>query len=87
MQNDVRGLGWLASVVFAGTLLLAVGGETAAPRAGGPSIGGRLASLVTCVLPQNAASPPTRTNAGSEAMTEDCGPSPPYRLSKVWITC
>jgi hypothetical protein len=87
MQDEVRGLGWLVSMVVAGTLLLAAGAGTASRTAGDPSIGGRLASLVTCVLPQTLASPsPTRASA-SETMREGCGQPPPYRLSKFWIAC
>ena len=88
MRDDVTERGWLASiVVVAGISLLAVGGEVPRRTVGDPSIGGRLVSLVTCVLPQPAASPPSISASPSEPGTADCAEPAPYNPNRAAITC
>jgi hypothetical protein len=88
MRDNVTERGWLASiVVIAGILLLAAGGEIPRRTGGDPSIGGRLASLVTCVLPQPAASPPSTSASPSKTGTADCAEPAPYNPNRAAITC
>ncbi len=86
MKDHLSRVGWLAGVVVvAGILLLAAGIEIPPWAARDPSSGGRLASLVTCVLPPNAASPPPAPSGASETVPPDCQDPAPHRA--VWIAC
>jgi len=87
MQDDIRGLGWLASVVGVGILLLVAGGEIASRTDDDPSTGGRLASLVTCVLSETVAGPPPTPAGISETVTPDCAEPTPYHPNRASITC
>jgi hypothetical protein len=80
-------LGWLASVaLLTATLLLAIRIDLPTWIAHESAVSGRLAALVTCVLPATADDPPSTSASVSATTAPDCETSAPDRFRAAWMT-
>ena len=89
MKQYLGRLTWPARIVVLGVILLLAARVGVPTRTDGDSsVSGRLAALVSCVLPATAADDPASTPASvPETMRPDCEASMPDRLGTAWMAC
>jgi len=80
-------LGWLASIVLLTAIsLLATRIDISTWIVRESAVSGRLAALVTCVLPTTADDPSSPSASGSDTTTPDCDNSSPDHFRTAWMT-
>jgi hypothetical protein len=80
-------LGWLAGVVLlTAMLLLATWIDIPTWTVRGSAVSGRLAALVTCVLPATADDPSSTSANVSDTTTPDCEAAAPDQVRAAWMT-
>jgi hypothetical protein len=87
VRLSIGRLGWLTGVVLlTGILLLATRIDIPTRTIRESSVSGRLAALVTCILPATADDPSSTSASVSETTAPDCETSAPDHFRTAWIT-
>jgi hypothetical protein len=80
-------LGWLAgAVLLSAIVLLATRIDIPTWIVRESAVSGRLAALVTCVLPATADDPSPTSASVSETTPPECETSPPDHFRTAWMT-
>jgi hypothetical protein len=87
MSLDIGRLGWLAGfVLLTATLLLMTRTELPTWIVRELAVSGRLAALVTCVLPATADDPSSNSARMLDMAAPDCETTAPGHVRAAWMT-
>jgi hypothetical protein len=87
MSLYIGRLGWLVGVVLlTAMLLLTTRTDLSTWVVRESAVSGRLAALVTCVLPAAADDPPSNSASVSDTAAPDCETTAPDHVRAAWMT-